>query len=94
MGVSMSEFDWENDPAVILRDQAAVAAYYNSSGELVVRQRDSMGCEAVLYVAPGNIPQFLHGLTDRAEHADRPEPVTSVVPASTRLTVIKGGAGE
>ncbi len=66
------EFDWEHDPSVILRDQAAVAAYYNPSGELVVRQRDSMGCEAVLYVAPENISQFLHGLTDRAEHAERP----------------------
>ena len=86
-------FDWENDPSIILRDQAAVAAYYNPSGELVVRQRDSMGCEAVLFVAPENISQFLHGLTHRAEHAERPEPVTSIVQPSTRLTVIKGGAG-
>ena len=46
------------------------------------------------YVAPANIPQFLHGLTDRAEHAERPEPVTSIVQPSTRLTVIKGGVGE
>ena len=92
----MSEdfFDWATDPSVILRDQAAVAAYYNPSGELVVRQRDSMGCEAVLYVAPENIPQFLHGLTDRAKHAERPEPVASIVRPSTQLTVIKGGVGE
>ena len=85
------EFDWDNDPSVIIRDQAAVAAYYNPSGELVVRQRDTLGAEAILYVAPENIPQFLKGLSDIAS---RSEPVTSLVQPSTRLTVIKGGAGE
>jgi hypothetical protein len=80
-------FDWQNDPSVILKDQAGVAAYYNKDGELVVRQRDTMGAEAVLYVSPHNIEQFLNGLADRA--ADRPEPDTSIVQRSSRLTVIK-----
>ena len=48
-------FDWDTDPSVIIRDQAAVAAYYNRTGELVVRQRDTMGSEAILFVAPENI---------------------------------------
>ena len=46
------EFDWENDPSVILRDQAAVAVSHSPSGELVVRQRDTLGAEAILYVVP------------------------------------------
>ena len=47
------KFDWENDPSVILHDQAAVAAAFSKSGELVVRQRDTLGChEATLYIAP------------------------------------------
>ena len=62
---------------------------YSKSGELVVRQKDTLGAEAILYVAPENIAQFLTGLSDRAS---RPEAVTSVVQASTQLTVIKGGA--
>ena len=85
------EFDWENDPSVILRDQAAVAVSHSPSRELVVRQRDTLGAEAILYVAPANIDRFLTGLSDRAS---RPEPVTSFVQPSTRLTVIKGGVGE
>jgi hypothetical protein len=81
------QFDWPNDPSVILKDQAGVAAYYNKDGELVVRQRDTMRAEAVLHVSPHNIEQFLQGLADRA--ADRPKPDTGVVQRSTRLTVIK-----
>jgi hypothetical protein len=60
-------FDWERNPAVILHDQAAVAAYFNKFGELVVRQRDSLGCEATLYVATENVEKFLEGLSDRAQ---------------------------
>jgi hypothetical protein len=84
-------FDWDNDPAVIIRDQAAVAVIHSPSGELVIRQRDTLGAEAILYVAPENIPQFLKGLSDRAS---RLEPVTSVVQLTTRLTVIKGGVSD
>jgi hypothetical protein len=39
LGNSNSEdepFDWERDPAVILHDQAAVAAYFNPINELVI----------------------------------------------------------
>jgi hypothetical protein len=85
------EFDWENDPSVIIRDQAAVAVSHSPSGELVVRQRDTLGAEAILYVAPENIERFLTGLSDRASIS---APVTSLVQPSTRLTVIKGGVGE
>ena len=84
------EFDWENDPRVIIRDQAAIAVDYSESGELVILQRDTLGAEAHLFVAPENIPQFLKGLSDRASdlgarHLHRARRVRE-------LTVIKGGA--
>ena len=62
--------DWDNDPAVILHDQAAVAAYYNSMGELVVKQRDTLGCEATLFIANENISRFVARLRDRAKRGD------------------------
>jgi hypothetical protein len=71
-------FDWETDPAVILRGQAAVAAYFNKFGELVVKQRDTLGYEGVVYVAPENVEKFVHGLKARA------------LP-QTKLRVVEGG---
>jgi hypothetical protein len=50
LGNSNSEdepFDWGNNPSVILHDQAAVAAYFNPYNELVLRQRDTLGCETI-----------------------------------------------
>ena len=64
------KFDWLNDPSVILRDQAGVAAYFNRFGELVVKQRDTLGAPATIYIAPENIPQFLAGLRDRAKRGE------------------------
>ena len=62
----LEEIDWANDPAVILHDQAATAAYFNRGGELVVKQRDTLGNEGVVFVAPENVEKFVHGLRDRA----------------------------
>jgi hypothetical protein len=69
-------FDWLTHPAVILHDQAAVAAYYNKFGELVVKQRDTLGEEATLFVAPENIDEFLQGLSDRARPRKKPRLVS------------------
>ena len=65
------KFDWLNDPSVILRDQAGVAAHYNRFGELVVKQRDTMGQSAAIYIAPENISKFLAGLRESAEDIGR-----------------------
>jgi hypothetical protein len=73
-------FDWQNDPSVILRDQAGVAAFHNRFDELVIVQRDTLGSPGVIYVAPQNIDQFLKGLDARA----RPAP-------PKRLGVLEGG---
>jgi hypothetical protein len=64
------KFDWLNDPSVILRDQAGVAAYFNRHGELVVKQRDTLGASAAIFIAPENISKFLSGLRDRAKRGD------------------------
>jgi hypothetical protein len=76
-------FDWQNDPSVILRDQAGVAAYHNRFGELVIAQRDTLGSEGIIYIAPENVEGFLKGLDARA----RPAP-------PKRLRVVDGGANE
>jgi hypothetical protein len=64
--IDWEKFDWLNDPSVILRDQAGVMAYLNRYGELVIRQRDTLGEPAVLYIAPENVKAFLKGLAARA----------------------------
>lgn len=75
------DFDWERDPAVILHDQAAVAAYFNKLSELVVKQRDTLGApEATIFIAPENVASFLDGLAVRAR------------PAPKKLRVVDGGA--
>jgi hypothetical protein len=76
----VEEIDWNNDPAVILHDQAATAAYFNRAGELVIKQRDTLGTDGVIYVAPENVEKFVHGLRDRA------------LPAlKKKLRVVEGG---
>jgi hypothetical protein len=75
-------FDWANDPAVILHDQAAVAAYFNPFGELAVKQRDTFGEEVTIFVTPENVERFLKGLSERA----------GPLPTTKRLRVIDGGS--
>jgi hypothetical protein len=57
--------DWENDPALVLHDQAATAVFFNRAGELVIKQRDTLGSEGAIFVAPENVEKFVHGLRDR-----------------------------
>ena len=62
------EFDWNNSPSVILREQSATAAYYNPFGALVIRQRDPYGdADPFVVIEPENVAQFLSGLRDRAK---------------------------
>ena len=64
------KFDWLNDPSVIVRDQAGIAAYFNRLGELVVKQRDTLGTPAAIYIAPENVAKFVAGIRDRAKRGD------------------------
>jgi hypothetical protein len=75
-------FDWDHDPAVILHDQAAVAAYLNPIDELVVKQRDTLGQEATIFIAPENVELFLQGLSKRA----------APLPIAKKLCVVDGGS--
>jgi hypothetical protein len=69
-------FDWLTDPAVILHDQAAVTAYFNKFGKLVVKQCDTLGApKAALFIAPENVDAFLQGPSDRARPRKKPRPV-------------------
>jgi hypothetical protein len=78
------DFDWLNDSAVILHDQAAVAVYYSSHGELVITQRDTLGQQATIFIAPENVEHFLQGLSKRA----------APQPAPKKLRVVDGGLNE
>jgi hypothetical protein len=64
------KFDWLNDPSVILRDQAGVAAHFNRFGELVIKQRDTLGASAAIFIAPENVTKFVAGIRDRAKRGD------------------------
>jgi hypothetical protein len=75
-------FDWLNDPAVILHDQAAIAAYFNRCNELVIKQRDTLGEEATIFITPENVERFLDGLGERA----------APKPAPKKLRVVDGGS--
>ena len=68
--IDWAKFDWLNDPCVILRDQAGVAAYFNRFGELVIKQRDTLGGEGLIFIAPENVSKFLAGLRDRAKRGE------------------------
>lgn len=39
------EFSWNNDEAIIVRKQDAIAVYGNPNGEIVIRQQDEYGDE-------------------------------------------------
>lgn len=59
-------FDWASDDSVVLREQRAVAAYYNKEGELVIRQRSWPDDDGFIFVAPENVTEFLEGVAKRA----------------------------
>ena len=44
----------------------SVAAYFNPINELVIKQRDTLGHEATIFIAPENVDSFLRGLNERA----------------------------
>lgn len=62
------DFDWADDPAVVLRSQPATAIYHNPMGHLVIRQERSWAQEDDPYVmiSPENAVTFMEALAKRA----------------------------
>jgi hypothetical protein len=50
-------FDWNNDPAIILRRRDAVAAYRNSDGDVCVLQQRYPDDDAVILI-PGEDAEY------------------------------------
>jgi hypothetical protein len=62
------DFDWSNDPSIVLRSQPATAIYHNGSGGLVIRQERSW-CEdsdPYVHISPENAVAFMEALAKRA----------------------------
>jgi hypothetical protein len=62
------DFDWLNDDSVVLHEQPETAAYFNSKGALVIRQRAAWHQDDDPYVliCPQNIGDFIDKLTELA----------------------------
>jgi hypothetical protein len=61
-----SDFDWDNDDSVVLREQRATAVYRNPVGEVVIRQK---GCwpdeDTWIYISCGNEVAFMEGMAEQ-----------------------------
>jgi hypothetical protein len=66
--VEYEDFDWHDDPTVVLRSQPATAIYYNGNGHIVIRQERSWAEETDPYVmiSPENAITFMEALAKRA----------------------------
>jgi hypothetical protein len=61
------EINWQNDPRIILNDQAAIAAYIDEYGNLVITQRDTLGDpESTLLIAPESVKAFARAISSLA----------------------------
>lgn len=62
------DFDWHDDPHVVLRSQPATAIYYNPKGHIVIRQERSWAEESdpYVYISPENATTFMEALAKRA----------------------------
>jgi hypothetical protein len=60
------DFNWNDDPSIILRPQPGVAVYYNKANELVIRQEALPGHDEdhFVYVTSENQDTFIDKLTD------------------------------
>ena len=63
----VSDFDWSKDEdSIVLRQQLAVAVYWNGAGGLTIRQERDWNQEedAIIAIAPENVSAFVDKLTD------------------------------
>lgn len=61
--IDYENFDWANDPAVILHEQRATAVYHNKFGGMVIQQERTWDEETDPYVVIGaeNAVTFMEG---------------------------------
>jgi hypothetical protein len=66
--VEFDDFDWHDDPSVVLRSQPATAIYHNPKGHIVIRQERSWSEDSDPYVmiSPENATTFMEALAKRA----------------------------
>jgi hypothetical protein len=66
--VEFEDFNWHDDPSVVLKSQPATAIYYNPNGCIVIRQERSLAEESdpFVYITPENAVTFMEALAKRA----------------------------
>jgi hypothetical protein len=62
------DFNWHDDPSVVLKSQPATAIYYNPNGCIVIRQERSWAedSDPFVYITPENAVTFMEALAKRA----------------------------
>jgi len=70
---TQGEVNWLNDDRIVLNDQAAIAAYIDEYGNLVITQRDTLGDpEATLIIAPESVKVFARAISSLAGESESP----------------------
>jgi hypothetical protein len=66
--VEFDDFDWHDNPSVVLKSQPATAIYYNPNGCIVIRQERSWAedSDPFVYITPENAVTFMEALAKRA----------------------------
>jgi hypothetical protein len=77
-------FDWCNDDSVIVPGQLAVAAYFNTTGDLILRREAAPYCDdadAVIVIGRVHVPVFaaaMAALVDRVDNViSKPAPLSN-----------------
>jgi hypothetical protein len=60
-----SEFDWNDPECVVLVEQRRTAVYWNPKGELVIRQQCWPDEDALIFISPDSVDEFIDKLTDK-----------------------------
>lgn len=58
------DFDWNDSPSVVLKEQPATAIYWNARGDLVIRQQGWPDDDSVILISENNAQAFLDKLCD------------------------------
>jgi hypothetical protein len=59
-----SEFDWNDTESVVLHEQPRTAVYWNTDGQLIIRQYNWPDDDSVILIASNSIDEFIDKLTD------------------------------
>ena len=75
------DFDWADDPAIVLKRQPAVAVYVNRRDEVVIRQEADIGYDEdeFIFVGPDNAETLARAIVSAAK------------PKQRRLRLVDGG---